>query len=96
MVLLGLLQFFTATILASNIEKVSKERADQIESEVNRQLGTLGSKPTFVYSGSAEAKASLDRINELERIVERQQQVAPPPFRSDKTATRAAINGYRL
>lgn len=85
MVLLGGAHYISATLSASSIDKAAKERADRIEAEVMKQLGAVQNRPTFVYSGSAEAKALLERINELERAVQKQQPVHDPSISTSAT-----------
>lgn len=67
--LLAASQWFASNYLSNNVERLAKERADQIEERINVQLQKIGNKPVIVYSGSAETKMLLDRINSLENEV---------------------------
>ncbi|MEO8007771.1 MAG: hypothetical protein ABI728_04535 [Betaproteobacteria bacterium] len=62
-------QWLATSLLTANVEKVAKERADQIEANINQQLATVGGKPVIVYSGSTETKVLMDRIKALEAEV---------------------------
>ncbi len=63
---LAIAQWGATKILTENVEAVSKARADQIEEKIDKQLDSVRSKPVFVYSGSEESKALLERMKALE------------------------------
>lgn len=64
-------QWIAMNFLTANVEKVAKERADQIEATINKQLEAVGGKPVIVYSGSNETKVLINRIESLESEVKR-------------------------
>jgi hypothetical protein len=83
--LLAAVQCVAEKYITPSVESVSKARADEIETEINRQLSTLPNKPTFVYAGSAESKAMLDRLDAMERDLKAMHDVpAPRPSASSQ------------
>lgn len=64
--LLAAAQWVATKFLTDSVEAVAKERADQIEERIDKQLESIGSKPVFVYSGSEESKVLLERMRALE------------------------------
>jgi deoxycytidine triphosphate deaminase len=59
--------WFATNVLTDKIDTLAKERAAQIEKQINDQLAPLAGKPVFVYSGSPEAKAMSDRLATIEK-----------------------------
>lgn len=59
-------QWLATKFLTDNVEIVARQRADEIEARINKQLETTGPKPVFVYSGSEESRALLARMKTLE------------------------------
>jgi deoxycytidine triphosphate deaminase len=59
-------QWLATKILTENVEVLGKQRADQIEARIDKQLEAVGPKPVFVYTGTEESKALLDRMKTLE------------------------------
>jgi hypothetical protein len=64
--LLAVGQWIATKFLTTDVEAIGKQRADAIEDRINKQLEAAGTKPVFVYSGSEESKALLERIKILE------------------------------
>jgi hypothetical protein len=59
-----------STKLNLDLDRLARQRADQIEAQIDQQLAAIGGrKPVFVYTGSVEAKALADRIHSLEEQV---------------------------
>jgi deoxycytidine triphosphate deaminase len=68
--LLAFAKGISDTYLSSNVDRLAKERADQIEAKIIDQLGTdARGKPVIVYTGTSEGKALADRIASLEEQV---------------------------
>ncbi len=59
-------QWLATRFLTENVDLVARQRADQIEARIDKQLEAAGPKPVFVYSGTEESKALLDRMKVLE------------------------------
>jgi deoxycytidine triphosphate deaminase len=62
-------QWLATKVLTENVENVAKQRADQIEARIDKQLEAARTKPVFVYSGSEESKALLERMKALEEEI---------------------------
>jgi hypothetical protein len=70
-VLLAIGQWLATHFLTDNVEFVAKQRADQIEAKIDKQLDNARTKPVFVYSGTEESKALLERMKALEVEIKR-------------------------
>jgi dUTPase/polyhydroxyalkanoate synthesis regulator phasin len=57
------------TKLSPDLDKIANARAAEVEKKIDDQLKLLGDKRVFVYSGTAEAKAMADRIEDLEKQI---------------------------
>jgi deoxycytidine triphosphate deaminase len=81
-----------ATTFSPNIDKLATERATALEKKIDDQLALLGDKRTFVYSGTAEAKAMADRIAALEQQLEA---LRAAGARDTATSSRSGLPGRR-
>lgn len=64
--LLAIGQWLATKFLTDNVDVVARQRADQIEARIDKQLEAVGPKPVFVYSGTEESKALIERMKTLE------------------------------
>lgn len=75
----------SANFLSDNIDRLAKQRADQIEAKINDQLKSVGGKPVFVYEGTPEAKAMAEKLAAIERQLK---ELASQPAAGQKTTPR--------